>query len=116
MKKVGLISGTALFVPFVTFAQTLVNEDGFTSVFTSIQNIIEAALPVIVSIAVLLFLWGLVKYIATADDAESRAESRGLMVWGVIIIFVMVSLWGLVNFLVDLFAFELTPLQPPQLP
>jgi uncharacterized membrane protein YidH (DUF202 family) len=116
MKKVALISGAALLVPFVTSAQTLVNEAGFTGVFTSIQNIIAAALPLIISIAVLLFLWGLVRYMTNADDAEERAKARGLMVWGVIIIFVMVSLWGLVNFLAGLFSLTNTPIAPPGLP
>ena len=115
MKKVALISGVALLTPFVSFAQTI-NEAEVTNVFTSVQNIIAAALPLIISIAVLLFLWGLVKYMTNADDAEARASARSLMIWGVVIIFVMVSLWGLVNFLSSLFTLDQTAAQPPALP
>ena len=107
MKK-GLLLGSALFaVPFVAGAQTI-TEGTVTGIFTSIQNIVNAALPVIISIAVLLFLWGLVKYLLNADDAEARASSRSLMIWGVVIIFVMISVWGLVNFLGDIFELDNT--------
>ena len=115
MKKIALISGVSLLLPFMASAQADATEAvGFLD---AIQVFIAAALPVILSLAVLLFLWGLVKYMTNADDPEARASSRGLMIWGVVIIFVMISLWGLVNFIASLTGLDSTTVgAPPLLP
>lgn len=114
MKKVAFLSGAALLTPFVALAQTA-DASNLTDIITQIEVFISAALPVVISLAVLLFLWGLVRYMTNADDAEARASSRSLMIWGVVIIFVMVSIWGLVNFLEGLFGLDDTGGTAPDL-
>ncbi len=42
-----------------------------------------------------VFLWGLVKYMYSLGEKE-KVEGRWLMVWGVVALFVMGSVWGLV--------------------
>lgn len=108
------MSGVALLTPFIALAQA--DATGLTDILTAIQDFISAALPVVISLAVLLFLWGLVRYMTSADDAEARKTSRGLMIWGVVIIFVMISIWGLVNFLGNLFGLDNTVGDVPDLP
>ena len=71
-----------------------------------IQSFINALLPVILGFAVLFFFYGLVKYVLNANDPGAQGEARGMMIWGVIIIFIMISLWGLVNILVNTFGFQ----------
>ncbi|MBX4199871.1 pilin [Candidatus Parcubacteria bacterium] len=46
----------------------------------------------------LVFFWGLAKFIFKSGDTKSHEEGRNLMVWGIVALFVMVSVWGLVNF------------------
>lgn len=77
--------------------------------------VLERAFPVIISLAILFFLWGLTRYILKTDDVEGRKGARSMMTWGVIIIFVMVSLWGLVNFLDGLFGLDDIPPGFPEL-
>jgi len=50
-------------------------------------------------LGVLFFIWGLAFYILSAADEEKKKEGRNIMVWGVVALFVMVSVWGLVNLL-----------------
>lgn len=116
MKKVLTLGSVALFAPFVAFAQPAPDEGVIIDFLDSIQALIDVALPLIIGIAVLLFLWGLVQYILKADDAEARASARSLMIWGVVIIFVMVSLWGLVNLLDSVFGLEDTVQDAPATP
>ncbi len=66
--------------------------DGITGVFKTL-------IPIMLSLAMLVFFWGLVKFINHADDEKAVAEGKGLMVWGMIGIFVMVALWGIVGFI-----------------
>lgn len=66
-----------------------------------IQGIVNSLVPLILCIAVILFLWGLVKFVTSAGDEDKRTEGRNQMIWGIIVLFVMVSVWGLVNILVN---------------
>jgi len=64
-----------------------------------ISKVVNAAIPVAVSLAFLFFFWGLAKYVLKAGDEKARVEGRNRMVQGVIALFVLGSLWGLVNLL-----------------
>jgi len=96
MKKF-IIPASALLLPGIAFAATL--ED----VLDEIGNLINIAGPIVVGLALLYFFWGLASYIFSSDDPEKKESGRNIMIWGVIALFVMVSVWGLVNVLADTF-------------
>ncbi len=87
---------TALaFTPFLASAQ-LTN---VSSLLTSVGQLINTALPIVVGLALLGFFWGLAMFVFNAGNEEKRGEGRSIMIWGVVALFVMVAVWGLVNFL-----------------
>lgn len=86
-------------LPAVAFAQANPDLGVFDGFLTEIGGLISAAVPIVVGLAVLLFLWGLARFILNQDNEEARANARQLMIWGIVIIFVMVALWGLVQLL-----------------
>lgn len=88
--------GVFLFAPMVAFAQTPV--DGL---ITSVKGWVTLATPIVVGIGLLAFFWGLVKYIYNADSEDAKENGRRIMIWGVVALFVMVSVWGLVAFVSD---------------
>jgi hypothetical protein len=94
MKK--LIIPVLALVPVFASAQQLGN---LSSLLTSFGNLIDKALPIVVAIALLGFFWGLAKFILNANDEEKRKEGKSLMIWGIVGLFVMVSVWGLVQFI-----------------
>jgi len=49
----------------------------------------------LISIATLAFIYGIFKYVVS-KDAESRQSSTKVIIFGLITLFVMVSVWGLV--------------------
>src|SRR3989338_5008770 len=77
----------------------------FRSLIAIFQNIIDAVIPFLVGLAVMLVLYGIVGFISHAADEEKRTEAKNFIIWGIIGIFVMVSIWGLVNILVGTFGF-----------
>lgn len=80
-------------------------------------GVINTLLFVVLSIAVLVFSWGIIKYITAAGDAAKVKEARSFIVWGLIGIFILVAVLGLVNFLVTGLGFEETgSVKPPTLP
>lgn len=65
--------------------------------FDDFSSVIRTLIIICVALVFLYFFWGLVDYIrqdkATAEDAKKR------ILWGIVGIFVLVSIWGLVYFL-----------------
>jgi hypothetical protein len=70
-----------------------------SGLLTNLTKIIGALIPVAFGLAVLAFFWGVAKYILQAGNPKVREQGRQLMVWGVIALFVIASVWGLVNLL-----------------
>jgi len=93
MKKF-IIPALAL-LPAVASAQQLGN---LRNLLTSIGDLVELALPIVVAIGLLVFFWGLVRFIFAGAD-ETKQAGRQLMIWGIVALFVMVSVWGLVRFI-----------------
>ena len=98
---------TAL-LPFLALAQTpgnaTLNSD--LSYFKSLgDNFLEIlnvyVIPILVTFAIIFFIISLFKYIR--GDSEAKKEARGGLLWGVIIIAVIVSVWGLVAVLQNFF-------------
>lgn len=54
---------------------------------------------ILIAVAIVVFFWGVITYVIAGADEEKRATGRSLMIYGVIGIFVMVALWGLVYLL-----------------
>lgn len=61
-----------------------------------IASILKPITVLIIGLAVLYFLLGVLKYIQSVGDETKRKEGATMMTYGIIGIFVMVSLWGLV--------------------
>jgi hypothetical protein len=113
MKKLFLTAVLAL-MPAVASAQVDAATTNITALLNALKSWIDILIPVVIAAAVLFFFWGLARYIlAEADD--SKVAGRRMMLWGVITLFVMISIWGLTGFLQNLFG--INPQQnPPTIP
>ena len=74
-----------------------------TDIIFLLIDLIDQALIVVVALALLFFLWGLMKFVLNADNEEKRKEGKSVMIWGIIALFVMISVWGIVGILVNTF-------------
>lgn len=68
-------------------------------VIRTIVGLINSAMPALAGIVIIVFFIGLIRYIYKAGDAKGRAEGRFAIIWGLIGIFVIFSLWGIINLL-----------------
>lgn len=73
------------------------------SSLVSVTNLIGMLIPIVISIALLFFLIGIVQYVTAGGDEERRTAARGMIIFGIIALFVMVSVWGFVNILAKTF-------------
>jgi hypothetical protein len=85
-------------LPVVSFAATTAAVDAF-SLLKVLQNIVDTIIPFVVGLAVLVFIYGVFNFVTSAGDEEARANAKQFIIWGIIAIFVMVSVWGLVRIL-----------------
>lgn len=64
-------------------------------------DILNPLIVLVAGIALLVFFKGLVSFIAKAGDDKAHKDGRNLMVWGLIALFVMVSILGIVRLMQD---------------
>ena len=50
-------------------------------------------------VATVVFLWGVIRFITAGGDEDKIREGRSLIIWGLIGLFVMVAVWGIVEIL-----------------
>lgn len=61
------------------------------------EVVIEPGLLLLFGIAFVVFIWGIVKFIQNADDAGGRDEGKQSIIWGIIGMVIMVSVYGIIN-------------------
>jgi len=67
----------------------------FASCVTFFISLANPLFVLLVAVAVLLFMWGIVRYIYASGTSE-KSDGRTLIFWGIIALVVMVSFWGIV--------------------
>ena len=82
--------------PVMAIAAAPTNLQGLIARF---QDLINGLVPLAMSLAVLAFIWGLVVYIYNGSNPAKRSEGYTFMVYGIIALFVMTAMWGLVAIL-----------------
>ena len=94
------IVGLAIFAPIATFAADL------TSILGVINGLIKTATPIVVALALLGFFWGLAIYIFNAGNTKEQAKGRSIMIWGILALFIMLSVFGIVGALQSTFQLQ----------
>ncbi len=91
------------------------NITSFQSLVGLFTDLMDTALPVLESLSLLAFFWGLVRFIFAmgGGDTKAIADGKSLMKWGLVALFIMVSLDGIISFLGHEFGFPVfLPLLP----
>ena len=102
MKKI-LVSllGLSAFsaIPLFAGAQACSTTTGdLSAVLCTIGNLLNFVVPVLIALGVVYFIWGVVSYVIGTDE-EAKAAGRSKMIYGLIGLVVIVSIWGLVSIL-----------------
>jgi hypothetical protein len=108
MKK--LVSLLLVAIPTVAFAQTntITDVNGVTAKLVGIGNVV---IYLLVSLGVIFIVWNIVMFLIKGGDPEARGAARGNVVWGIVGLAIILSIWGLVNILTG--TFKTTPANQP---
>lgn len=95
----------SLLVPafFLVSNATLHAQQSLSGIIYRLINLIQTALPVIMALAFLYFLWGGAQLIFSMGDEKGRATGKATLLWGGIALFVMVTVWSLVTIIAKTF-------------
>lgn len=100
MKK--LVYASLSFAPVLAFAQ-IPNTTGLQAILNFIRTTVATLIPIVFGLAIVFFFWGLVTFLRAAGDPKAQEAGRNQMIWGVIAIAVMISIYGLVAWLQSVF-------------
>lgn len=100
MKKFAAFSSLLYFAPLIALAQTL---QPFRTFLVSLSGIIAMLVPLLIAAALVAFFWGLIMYIFQAGNEEARKKGRQVMLAGVVALFIMVTIWGIIALLQSAF-------------
>ncbi len=75
----------------------------FSSAIQSIIGIINMLVGVLAALALVVFFIGLVRYIKDAADAKGHAEGRERIIWSLIALFILFSIWGILMLMTQTF-------------
>ena len=109
MKK-AIATATSILLPSLALAQTTItNVNVLTQKFVDIGNTL---IYLLVGLAILYIVFNVVQYFIKGSEEDEKRHKSGMnILWGVVGLFVIVSIWGLVNILVN--TFRTTPTNQP---
>lgn len=61
--------------------------------------ILQPLIYLLFAVALIYFLWGVFKFVAGQNNEEGQEEGKQHMIWGIVGLFIMVSVWGILNFI-----------------
>ena len=64
---------------------------------SDVRYIVELLIPISFSLAVVCFFYGVAKYIW--GEGQGKEDGRKIMIWGVIGLFVISSVWGIIYYI-----------------
>lgn len=107
MKKYISLTSASLLLPLFAYAQLGGTED----LILQLMDIVELLIILVGALALLAFLWGLMRFIfRVGGDEKAVEQGKNLMKWGLIALFVMMSVWGIVRFFQDELELDTSPL------
>ncbi len=73
--------------------------DGYlNTLITQGTSLLKSLLVFLISLAVVWFIWNVIKY-AMSEEEDGKEKAKQQMIWGIIAMAVIVSIWGIVALL-----------------
>ena len=92
-------------------AQTCAGEDGLSGVLCRVAGLLNSLLKVLIALGVVYFVWGVVTYFIGSDE-EAKSTGRDRIIYGIIGLAVILSVWGLVKLVTNTFFGEKSTAAP----
>ena len=95
-RRTSLFALSMLVVPSVAFAATPKN---FQELAKTLVDLIGAATLVLMGFGLVMYLWGMAVNIPEFGDEKGAEKRKSYFFWGIIVLFLMISIWGILRLL-----------------
>lgn len=115
MKK-SIVLLSIVSIPNLLFAiDFTMKGSSFKGVILYVVSIINVVIPILVSVAFIVFFWGLSKFVIGADNDAEVKKGKEFMLWGILALFILISIRTILGLLSNEFEFG-SKVQTPFLP
>jgi len=101
MKKIVLFGAVLGALPMFAFADWFSGPDAW-EIFGKLQGLLNIIIPILITLAVIYFIWGVIKYTLSTDE-EAKKKARGMIIAGLIGLFIIVAFWGVISIITSTF-------------
>lgn len=102
LKRIAPLVFAALAFPTLVFAQAPAN---FKEVIEIFVRFLRNVFALFIALIALGIAYGIFMYFASGDNERKRTEIKGYLLWAVVGLTVVVSLWGILALLSNTFGF-----------
>jgi len=96
-------------VPAVAFGA-----ESLTGYLVAFIRVVNLAIPFMYGLALLFFFWGTGQFVLHAGNEKTRDDGKRKMLWGVLVIFVMATLFGILGFFGRAIGLPINRGEPPR--
>lgn len=95
-----IVIGAAALTPLFVYAASV------RDIIVNIERVLTTAIPTLMILATVVFLWGVIRYITSGGDEEKLTQGKQFIIFGLVGLFIMLAAWGVVRALVNTFGLE----------
>lgn len=108
IKKITLLNLSLLLYPAISYGAF----DRIKEFISDFGGLLNPIIQVLFGLSLVFFFWGIAQFVLNAGDQKMRDEGKKKILWGIIALFVFVSLYGIIGLLGDIFGFSNSGPQP----
>ena len=69
----------------------------------NVESVLRQSIGILFVLATVVFLWGVIQYVIAGGDEDKIKTANDYIVWGLVGLFVMLTMWGIVYSVTYLF-------------
>jgi len=106
-----MFSIAAVVVP----AAALAAESDITKILNNTKDLLNLVIKILITLALVVFIWGIVQFIAAAGNPQKIRQAKGTILYGIIAIAILAMMTGIIAFLQTYFGISGgVPIKIPQ--
>ncbi len=74
-----------------------------SSLKNAINSLVNPLIGILVGIALIIFFWGILEFVANAGNEEARTTGKRNIIWGLLGFTIIFGVWGIIRILQSFF-------------
>lgn len=99
----------AVIMPITVSAASKIN-----TILEQLKDTLNIVIKILMTMALVVFIWGIVRFIAAAGNIMEVKKAKGIMTYGIIALAILATMTGIIAFLQAYFG--ISPGQPIKIP